>query len=57
MAKLTLAILNVFFNWCLDRELITISPTARVKISGKTKSRERTLSLPNCAGSGMRLED
>ena len=43
-ARLALAYLRKFFNWCAERELIDHPPTDRMKLSGVLKSRDRTLS-------------
>jgi integrase len=41
----SLAYLSKFFNWCLEQDLISISPTARVRALSPTRPRERVLTL------------
>lgn len=43
-ARLSLAYLRKFFNWCVDREIIDTSPAVRIRPGGKIPSRERVLS-------------
>lgn len=38
------AILRRFFNWCIERDVIAISPVANVTAPGEVVSRDRTLS-------------
>ncbi len=38
------AILRRFFNWCIERDVIAISPVANVTAPGEVISRDRTLS-------------
>lgn len=45
MADRVFAYLRKFFNWCVDRDLIAVAPTANVRRSLNSKSRERVLSL------------
>ena len=42
---LSLAYLRKFFNWCVDRDAIEISPADRIKNSRKIPSRARVLTL------------
>jgi integrase len=37
--------LSKFFNWCLDRELITSSPTSRLRALASPSSRDRVLTV------------
>jgi integrase len=43
LARHVIVYLGVFFNWCVDRDLIEASPTARVKAGAPLHSRERFL--------------
>ena len=43
-ARLALAYLRKFFNWCVDREIIETSPIDRIRLGGSLRSRERVLS-------------
>jgi integrase len=38
------AILRRFFNWCIERDVIAVSPVANVTAPGEVVSRDRTLS-------------
>ncbi|MGO7806360.1 tyrosine-type recombinase/integrase [Rhizobium ruizarguesonis] len=38
------AILRRFFNWCIERDIIAVSPVANVTAPGEVVSRDRTLS-------------
>jgi len=45
LANRTLAYIRKLFNWCLDREIIGMTPATRIKPpGGKEKERERVLS-------------
>jgi hypothetical protein len=44
MAELSLRVLSVFFGWCLNRELVSILHTNRIRLT-PLKSRERVLSI------------
>ncbi|WP_336492391.1 tyrosine-type recombinase/integrase [Methylobacterium nigriterrae] len=39
----TLAYLSKFFNWCLEQDLLMVSPASRVRPLSATRSRERVL--------------
>ena len=41
----SLAYLSKFFNWCLEQDFISVSPTARVRALSPTRPRERVLTL------------
>jgi integrase len=43
-ANRTLARLRTLFNWAVDREIITATPIARMKLPTREKTRERVLS-------------
>src|SRR4051812_34679366 len=43
-ANRALAYLCKFFNWCIEQDLLTASPTARVRALSSVASRERVLS-------------
>jgi integrase len=43
-ANRALAYLSKFFNWCLEQDHLTASPTIRVRALTSTRSRERVLS-------------
>jgi integrase len=43
-ANRALGHLRVFFNWCVDQDIITVSPCDRVKAPAEERSRDRTLS-------------
>jgi integrase len=43
-ANRALAYLSKFFNWCLEQDHLTASPTVRVRALSSTRSRERVLS-------------
>lgn len=45
MANRTLAYFSMLFGWALNREIITVDPTARIKKPGAEQSRERVLTL------------
>jgi integrase len=42
-ANRALAYLSKFFNWCIEQDYLTASPTARVRALTSTRSRERVL--------------
>jgi integrase len=44
-ANRALAYLSKFFNWCLEQDLITANPAARVRALSSAKSRERVLTI------------
>jgi integrase len=44
MANRTLAYTRKFFNWAVERQMVSASPAARIKAPGKEKSRDRILS-------------
>ena len=44
MANRVLAAVRKFFNWCLSRELIELSPCAGVGLPTRERARHRTLS-------------
>jgi integrase len=43
-ANRLLALIKKFFNWCLERGLLSSSPAANIKPPGKEESRDRVLS-------------
>lgn len=43
IARFTYTFLRPFFDWCLDREYITVSPIAEVKRPKKAEERDRVL--------------
>ena len=51
-ANRALAYLSKFFNWCLEQDLITVSPTDRVRPLSSARSRDRVLSEDELYGSG-----
>jgi len=44
LANRTLAAIRRLFNWCLEKDILTVSPAARVKAPTDETSRERVLS-------------
>jgi len=44
-ARLQLAYLSKFFNWCADRDLISEVPTHRIRLNGTVQARERSLGI------------
>ena len=44
MANRTLAYVRKFFNWAVERQMVAVSPAAKIKAPGKEKSRDRVLS-------------
>ena len=44
MANRTLAYTRKFFNWAVERQMVSASPAAGIKAPGKEKSRDRVLS-------------
>ena len=44
MANQALAFLRKFFNWCIERGIVNISPCTRIKPPGPIRARERVLS-------------
>ena len=44
-ANRSLAVIRKFFNWCLERSLIEISPCNGVKMPAGTRSRDRVLAI------------
>ncbi|GEP04935.1 tyrosine-type recombinase/integrase [Methylobacterium oxalidis] len=42
-ANRALAYLSKFFNWCLEQDLLTVSPASRVRPLSATRSRDRVL--------------
>lgn len=42
-ARLALAYLRKFFNWCAEREAIATTPVERIRLNGSLKPRERAL--------------
>lgn len=44
MANRTLSAIRRFFNWCVERDMLTINPAAGVKSPAVEKSRDRILS-------------
>ncbi len=43
-ARLQLAYLRKFFNWCAERDLLSDVPTHRIRLNGTVNARERSLS-------------
>lgn len=43
MANKTLAVMSIFFNWCVQRGVIKFSPTYQIKMPAKKRSRDRVL--------------
>ena len=44
-AKLQLAYLRKFFNWCAERDVIAEVPTHRIRLNGSVKPRDRVLAM------------
>ncbi len=44
-ARLMLAYLRKFFNWCAERDVISDLPTHRIRLNGSVKSRDRVLAI------------
>ena len=44
MANKTLAVVRKFWNWCLEKGKVEVSPVAHIKAPGKEVSRDRVLS-------------